>query len=140
MRALIHSIYDVEIADGKLPANSADASIPRWTSWPRLGQEQQIDITLKKKISIKSIAVYWYDDNKGVKLPIKWRVEEKQGDKYHEIVVNEYGTKGDCFNKACTETLTDTDKLRIYATPQKDAAVGILEIIIEEEKEGEHAE
>ena len=128
------------IADGKLPANSADASIPRWTSWPRLGQEQQIDITLKKKISIKSIAVYWYDDNKGVKLPVKWRVEEKQGDKYHEIVVNEYGTKGDCFNKACTETLTDTDKLRIYATPQKDAAVGILEIIIEEEKEGEHAE
>lgn len=133
VRASFTYTYDDEtaIADGKQPANSADTSIPRWTSWPQLGKEQQIDITLKKKMSIKSIAVYWYDDNKGVKLPVKWRIEEKQGDKYYEIVVNEYGTKGDCFNKACIETLTDTDKLRIYATPQKDAAVGILEIVIE---------
>ena len=130
---------ETAIADGKLPANSADTSIPRWTSWPRLGIEQQIDITLKKRMSIKSIGIYWYDDDKGVKLPVKWRVERKMGDKYYEIVVNEYGTKGDCFNKACTETLTDTDKLRIYATPQKDAAVGILEIVIEEEEEGKYA-
>ncbi len=129
------------IADGKLPANSADTNIPRWTSWPRLGQEQQIDITLKKRMCIKSIAVYWYDDNKGVKLPVKWRVERPLAyDQYTDVVVNEYGTKGDCFNKACTETLTYTDKLRIYATPQKDAAVGILEIIIEEEEEGKYAE
>jgi hypothetical protein len=89
---------------------------------------------------IKSIAVYWYDDNKGVKLPVKWRVERPLAyDQYTDVVVNEYGTKGDCFNKACTETLTYTDKLRIYATPQKDAAVGILEIIIEEEEEGKYA-
>ena len=92
-------------------------------------------------MSIKSIGIYWYDDNKGVKLPVKWRVERKMDDNYFDIVVNEYGTKADCFNKACTETLTETDKLRIYVTPQKDAAVGILEILIEEEEEeGKYAE
>ena len=131
---------ETAIADSKQPANSADTSIPRWTSWPRLGVEQQIDITLKKRMSIKSIAIYWYDDDKGVKLPVKWRVERKMDDNYFDIVVNEYGTKADCFNKACTETLTETDKLRIYVTPQKDAAVGILEILIEEEEEGKYAE
>ena len=132
---------ETAIADGKQPANSADTSIPRWTSWPRLGVEQQIDITLKKRMSIKSIAVYWYDDGKGVKLPVKWRVERHAyDDRYWEIAATEYGTKADCFNKACTETLTVTDKLRIYVTPQKDAAVGILEILIEEEEEGKYAE
>ena len=26
-------------------------------------------------MSIKSIAIYWYDDDKGVKLPVKWHAE-----------------------------------------------------------------
>ena len=95
----------------------------------------------EEKDAVKSVAIYWYDDGKGVKLPVKWRVERHAyDDRYWEIAATEYGTKGDCFNKACTKTLTDTEKLRIYVTPQKDAAVGILEIVIEEEEEGKYAE
>ncbi len=124
---------EIAIADGKQPTSSSDTSIPRWTSWPRLGAEQQIDIILKKSMGIESVAIYWYDDNKGVKLPVKWRIEKySNGEEYSEIKAKEYGTKGNCFNKACCEAPIYADKLRIYATPQKDAAVGILEIVIDE--------
>ena len=136
VRASFTYTHDEEtaIADGKLPANSADTSIPRWTSWPQLGKEQQIDITLKKKMSIKSIAIYWYDDDKGVKLPVKWHAEyyaDGEYRKYTPVAKEKFGTEGNCFNKVKFNEIVETEKLRIYATPQKDAAVGILELIVE---------
>lgn len=129
---------EVAIADGKSPKNSADTSIPRWTSWPQKGKEQHIDIKLKKAITIESVSVYWYNDNGGVKLPAKWHIGEylhgKDFEEYHKINSSEkeYGTTGDCFNKVCPDYIFSTDKLRLYVTPQKDAAVGILEIVVDE--------
>ena len=125
---------ETAIADGKLPTSSADTSIPRWTSWPQLGKEQQIDITLKKRMPIKTLSVYWYNDNGGVKYPVKWHAEyyaDGEYRRYTPAAKEKFGTQGNCFNKVNFNETAETEKLRIYATPQKDAAVGILELIVE---------
>ena len=125
---------ETAIADGKHPTSSADNSIPRWTSGPKKGKEQQIDITLKRKMPINAVSVYWYNDNGGVKLPVKWNMEyfaDGKYNKYTHDASQKFGTKGDCFNKVKSNKTIETDKIRITVTPQKDAAVGILEAIIE---------
>ena len=125
---------ETAVADGKCPKNSADTSIPRWTSWPQLGKEQLIDITLKDKSAISSISIYWYNDNGGVKLPVKWHAEyfaDGEYRRYTPAANEKFGVEGDCFNKVNFDETIETEKLRIYATPQKDAAVGILELLVE---------
>lgn len=122
------------IADNLRPANSADNSIPRWTSWPQLGKEQQVEIKLKKRMSIESISVYWYNDNKGVKYPESWRAEYKTGDKWNKYIpyiTDSYATAGNQFNMVHPTAPVETDAIKLYITPQKDAAAGILEVIIE---------
>ncbi|HEX6962704.1 MAG TPA: beta-L-arabinofuranosidase domain-containing protein, partial [Lacipirellula sp.] len=39
--------------DGRLPKNSADASIPRWTSWPERGKPQTLDFVLNKPVDME---------------------------------------------------------------------------------------
>lgn len=122
------------IADGKYPTSSADNSIPRWTSWPRLGREQQVEIRLKKKMPIESVSVYWYDDNKGVKLPTSWRMEYLKDGEWHEYtpyITDSFDTDANKFNMVHPATSVETQALLLHITPQKDAAVGILELTVE---------
>ncbi len=122
------------IADNLRPANSADTSIPRWTSWPKLGQEQKVEIKLKKKMPIESISVYWYNDDRGVKYPESWRAEYMKDGKWNEYtpyITDSYATAGNQFNMVHPATAVETDAIMLYITPQKDAAVGILEVTIE---------
>lgn len=125
------------IGDGKRPTSSADGSIPRWTSWPQRGKEQQVEITLKKKQKIESVSVYWYNDNGGVKFPVSWRMEYSKDGKWHEFrpyVTDAFGTAGDQFNMVHPAEEIETEALLLHITPRKDAAAGILEVIIEEAK------
>ena len=124
------------IADGKEPKNSADTTIPRWTSWPRTGVEQTVELTLKKQMDITGVSVYWYNDNRGVKLPVKWRMEYCDNDgKFYEYIPYEgdkFGIEENCYNKVHSDGIVDNvEKLRIHITPQKDATVGILEVKID---------
>ncbi len=125
---------ETAIADGKHPATSADTSIPRWTSWPQKGKEQQIEITLKKRQKIESVSIYWYNDNGGVKLPSSWRMEYRKDDKWHEFkpyITDTFGTAGDQFNMVHPAETIETDALLLHITPTKEATAGILEITIE---------
>ena len=122
------------IADGRHPSSSADTSIPRWTSWPQLGRTQQVKITLKKKMPIESISIYWYNDNKGVKYPVSWHAEYRKDGKWHQYtpyITDSYATAGDQFNMVHPAGPVETDAIMLHITPQKDAAVGILEAIVE---------
>ena len=127
---------ETAIADGKEPKNSADTSIPRWTSWPRTGKEQTVELTLKKQMNVTAVSVYWYNDNKGVKLPIKWRMEYCSNDgKFYEYIPyagEKFGVEENCYNKVHSDGIVDNvEKLRLHITPQKDATVGILEVKID---------
>ena len=122
------------VADGKLPKNSADTSIPRWTSWSQKGQVQQVDIKLKKAQPIESISVYWYDDKGGVQVPVSWNVEYQEQGAWRPFklyVTDMYGIQPDQFNMVHPAEPFTTDAIRLNITPRRDATVGILEVVIE---------
>lgn len=122
------------IADGKQPKHSFDTTIPRWTSYPQKGQEQTVDITLRKEQKVESVSVYWYDDKGGVQLPVSWRMEYKAGNEWREFkpyITDRFGTAADQFNMVHPSEEITTGALRLKIQPKKDATVGILELIVE---------
>ncbi len=121
------------IADGKEPKNSADKSIPRWTGWPQLGRPQTVELMLLKPTEIESVSVYWYNDNRGVKLPKSWSMEyctEGKWYPYKPYTTDHFGTEADKYNMVHPAAPVMADALRLHITPRSDASVGILEIEI----------
>ena len=122
------------IADGKLPKDSRDGSIPRWTSWSQKGVKQQVEIKLKKEQPIESVSVYWYDDKGGVQLPVSWEMEYHTNGQWHPFklyVTDNYGIQPDQFNMVHPAEPIQADAIRLNIQPKKEATVGILEVTIE---------
>lgn len=122
------------IADGKHPSSSADTSIIRWTSWPQKGVPQQVEIKLEKTQPIESLSVYWYDDNGGVQLPVKWDVEYHANGQWHPFRLYNtdfYDIQPNQFNVIHPAAPIEADAMRLNLTPRKDATVGILEAYID---------
>lgn len=119
------------IADGQLPDNSYDTTIPRWTSWPETGREQQVEVKLAKPMEVESVAVYWYDDNGGVQVPVSWSMEYRSQGEWHEYrpyTTDRFGVERDQFNMVHPDETVSADALRLRIVPRNDAAVGILEL------------
>ncbi len=122
------------IADGKQPKNSFDRSIPRWTSYPQLGREQTVEVTLRKEQPVESVSVYWYDDKGGVQQPVSWSMEYKDGDEWKEFkpyITDRFGIDLDQYNMVHPASKIKTKALRLKIQPKKDSTVGILELIVE---------
>ncbi|MBR3702481.1 MAG: glycoside hydrolase family 127 protein, partial [Alistipes sp.] len=122
------------IADGKQPKNSFDRSIPRWTSYPQLGREQTVEVTLRKEQPVESVSVYWYDDKGGVQQPVSWSMEYKDGDEWKEFkpyITDRFGIELDQYNMVHPASEIKTKALRLKIQPKKDSTVGILELIVE---------
>ena len=122
------------IADGKQPKNSFDRSIPRWTSYPQLGREQTVEVTLRKEQKVESVSVYWYDDKGGVQVPVSWKMEYKSGDEWKEFkpyITDRFGVEPDQFNMVHPDKEISTKVLRLKIQPKKESTVGILELIVE---------
>lgn len=122
------------VADGQVPKNSSDGSIPRWTSWPKKGETQQVEIQLKKEQPIESISVYWYDDAGGVQVPASWSAEylDNGNWKAFELYTTDlYGVQKDQYNVIHPASEIKTSAVRLTITPQPEATVGILETVIE---------
>ena len=122
------------VIDGNVPKSSSDKTIPRWTSYPQKGKEQQITIILKKTQPIKNVSVYWYDDSKGVHIPESWSMEYRYNDQWKEYVpyiTDSFEIGKDRFNTVHPDHDIEADALRLKIKPQPNAAAGILEIDIE---------
>ncbi len=122
------------VADGKLPSNSADTTIPRWTSWSRRGVEQWLEVKLKAEQNVEAVSVYWYDDKGGVQLPVEWSMEYMSDGKWVEFkpyVTDRFGTEANQFNMVHPASPVKTDLLRLKMKPKADATVGILELTVE---------
>ncbi len=123
------------ISDGQVPENSADTSIPRWTSWPQKGEKQWIEIELKQKTNIKSVGVYWYDDNGGVQVPQSWMLKYWKNGKWTDFpiyVTDLYNTFKNQYIIIHPGEELKIEKLRIEMTPKSSCGVGIMDILIEE--------
>ena len=122
------------IADGKHPKHSHDTSIPRWTSYDKVGKPQVVEVKLRKKQPIESVSVYWYQDSDGVKLPVSWSMEYKNGDEWKEFkpyITDRFGVELNQFNMVHPDKAVETQQLRLKIVPKPTAAVGILELIVE---------
>ena len=125
---------ETAVADGKEPKHSFDGSIPRWTSWPKLGEKQQVELKLKRAQKVESISVYWYDDNGGVQLPVEWSAEYLSAGKWTPIkpyLTESYAISKDQYNMIHPSEAITAEAIRLNLTPKADASVGILEVKIE---------
>ena len=126
--------YEFAIIDGVYPKSSRDKSILRWTSYGRQGEEQTIEIKLKKEQPIESIMVYWYEDGRGVMRPEKWHAEYLCNGEWHEYkpyITDHFGVLLDQFNMVHPDKEIKAEAIRLIVTPQQGKAVGILEAIVE---------
>ena len=124
------------IVDNLIPSHSFDRSIPRWTSWPQTGRNQNIEMTFKKPLNLQSFSVYWYDDNGGVQLPESWSLEYRLADNSWEpfpmYATDSYSIFADQFNMVHPGKPITTNALRLLMKPKSNASVGILEVQIVE--------
>ena len=123
------------IIDGQTPESSFDDSIGRWTSWPQTGQDQWVEFSLTKEISMQSLAVYWYDDNGGVQVPVSWNLQYKAGNQWVDFplyTTDYYSVDKNKFNLVHPGEPITTKYIRMNIKPKNNAAVGILEVMIEE--------
>lgn len=69
----------MSIADGLVPADEADRSMPYFHWWPKQGGTQWITYTFKERKEVKSATVYWFDDQPwgGCRVPQSWKVQYK---------------------------------------------------------------
>lgn len=122
------------IVTNKFPSSSHDTSMLRWTSWPRKGEKQSIELKLKHPVSLESLSVYWYDDAGDVQVPEAWNVEYLQDGAWHEFpvyVTDEYRMLKDQYNMVHPGRDIMPEALRINITPRQDASAGILGIQLE---------
>jgi DUF1680 family protein len=125
------------IIDGRLPKSSFDTSIPRWTSWPRRGEPQTIELELAKPTNVRTFEVYWYDDQGGVQVPERWTLEVERAGAWQPFALyntDAYGTAADQYNVVHPATPVTVERLRMTIWPRTDAAIGILEAVVTPEE------
>ncbi len=116
--------------DGKVPKDSNDHSIPRFTWWPQRGSGEWVQYNLKEPQTVSSVSVYWFDDT-GVgacRVPQSWKVLYKSGKEYKPVT----GAKGcttekDRFNTAAFDPVK-TDSIRVEVKLKPEFSSGILEM------------
>lgn len=124
----------VAVADNEIPSSS-DTNLYRWTSWGEQGKEQWITITLDKPTNIQSVSVYWFDDNRGTRLPQEWSLEYEYQGKWESFplyLTDAYNLFKDQFNMVHPGREVIAEKVKLRMKPQPEYAVGVCEINIEQ--------
>jgi hypothetical protein len=113
------------------PLSSADTSIHRWTSWPQRGKDQWIEVDLREPTRVQRLSVYWFDDDRGIRVPKSWHLETPGPSGWQPVRPK----PGQTFTTAphqhnsveMDEAVTGT--IRIVITPHSpDHCVGILSV------------
>lgn len=125
------------------PRESSDATIPRFTWWPKKGDEQWVQYDFNKPRTVDSVAVYWFSDAReggGCRLPASWKLQYKKGDEWVDVQLfvyshpsdePDYGIDIDRFNHVSFDPV-ETTGLRIVAKLKDGYSAGILEWKVEE--------
>ena len=72
------------VNDGVTPRSSRDTSHGAYGNWPRQGV-QWIQYSWTKPVTVNGVSVYWYDDNRGVRVPKAARLLRWDGNEWTEI-------------------------------------------------------
>jgi len=117
------------LTEGCAPSNSRDNQHGAYGNWPRTGT-QWVEYDWSQPICTKEIAVYWWDDRQGVRLPKACRLKFWDGNDFVAVTAqdgtNGLGVAGDQFNETQFADVTTT-KLRLEMDSNGDFSTGILE-------------
>lgn len=115
--------------DGREPASSSDASIPRFTWWDHRGTEEWIEYDFGEKRRLSSVQVYWFDDT-GIgacRVPAGWTVQYREGETWKEVAgATPYGVERDQYNRVTFDPV-ETTGVRLSVRLQPNYSAGILE-------------
>jgi len=126
------------IGDGKEPRYSSGKKVPRWTSRPQKGKPQWVEARFHANKNLRSVGVYWMQDRLDVKFPAEWSIEVEQNGQWKPFelyVTDRYDRRANQYNVVHPAAPIRCDAIRVQMTPRDDACVGILEMIVEFEKE-----
>jgi DUF1680 family protein len=114
------------INDGFVPRNSGDTRHGEYGNWPEKGT-QWVQYEWAVGISTKRTAVYWWDDNRGVRLPAACRLKYFNGSEFVAVPnVSGLGVERNQFNVTTFDEVTTT-KLRLEIDGREQFSTGILE-------------
>ncbi|MCT4646675.1 MAG: glycoside hydrolase family 127 protein [Carboxylicivirga sp.] len=125
------------ISSGTIPESSSDITLANWNSLPQKGKDQWIELNLKTKTKLRSVSVYWHDNNSTIKVPKEWSIDYFKAGEWHEFplyITDSYSTFKDKYNMVHPAQDLVVRKIRINMKAKTEASVGILDVLIEEEK------
>jgi DUF1680 family protein len=125
------------IGDGKEPRWSSGKKVPRWTSRPQKGKPQWVEARFHATKNVRSVGVYWMQDQQDVKFPKEWSLEIEQGGQWKPFelyVTDRYDMRANQYNVVHPAAPLSCDAIRIRMTPKEDVCVGILEVQVAFEK------
>jgi len=112
--------------DGFTPRNSLDNRHGSYGNWPNTGT-QWVEYDWSQPISTKQMEVYWWDDNRGVRLPKSCRVKYWDGNLFVEITnATGLGVEANKFNVTTFPEVTTT-KLKLEMAGSENFSTGVLE-------------
>jgi len=118
------------VADGRIPKNSNDHAIPRFTWWDHKGTKEWVQREFDAPRKVSKVEVYWFDDSPsggGCRTPQSWRLLYRKDGQWHEAAQpSGYGLETDKFNET-TFSEVETDALRIEVQLRDKFSGGILE-------------
>lgn len=120
----------VAAVDGRLPKNSDDHTIPRFTWWPKRGSAEWLAREFDAPRKVSRVEVYWFDDEPTggkCRVPKSWRLSYRKDGKWVAVEnASGYGVEKDRFNAVKFDAV-ETDALRIDVDLRDDVSGGVLE-------------
>ncbi|NLH74857.1 MAG: Tat pathway signal protein [Verrucomicrobia bacterium] len=112
--------------DDNNPRNSRQRGPGSYGNWPRTGT-QWVQYDWTQPISTRSVAVYWWDDRQGVRLPKACRLLYWNGTEFVPVPnPSGLGVTGDQFNITTFDEIRTT-KLRLEIDSDGQFSTGLLE-------------
>jgi hypothetical protein len=112
--------------NGWWPRNSRDDRHGSYGNWPSTGT-QWVQYDWSQPVSTREIGVYWWDDQRGVRLPKACRIKFWDGNGFVEITnASGLGVAGDRLNVTTFDEVTTT-KLRLEMDGHENFSTGLLQ-------------
>lgn len=122
------------LADGLVPKDANDRSVPYMHWWPQKASTEWICYEFKEPVSVSSSEVYWFDDGPwgGCRVPTDWKILYLKPDGTWAEVPNPtgYGTKKGQSNRVKFDAVT-TSSLKLQLDLSPDNSAGVYEWNIE---------
>lgn len=120
-----HETIDA-LNDGNAPRDSNDKSHGAYGNWPQTGR-QWVQYDWPQAISTNRVAVYWFDDNQGVRLPKSCTLSYWDGKQFIPVANSRgLGLEKNKFNTTTFDSIA-TMRLRLEMDGSQKFSTGILE-------------